>query len=312
MESRQQLRWLMACAARGSCLLLAAAGITFALPALAGDETGAETTPECSARAGGRWSLTLAPAGNLYPEGMADPYRAVFGLLYMHVSSSDIPDSGSTRFGLKAGGRFGLLRLQRSGTPERGWQLGIEAGFVGVFDVDRGYDNIGWDGVYGLMLTHRLSSSLALKLGAHHTSAHVGDEYQERVGRRRIEYTREEARLGLSWSMRPRWRSYVELGWGYDLRTRELQEPGRAQVGLSYAAPDTLWSGRAGWYAALDLSAFEERDWELGLSTQVGLSIGSDQRRWRLGLEYYDGRCTLGEFFFHDESYLALGLWVDL
>lgn len=55
-----------------------------------------------------------------------------------------------------------------------------------------------------------------------------------------------------------------------------------------------------------------ERDWQLDLSLAVGLLLSSWPRRWRLGLQYYDGRAPMGEFFQNDQNILTLGLWLDL
>ena len=67
-----------------------------------------------------------------------------------------------------------------------------------------------------------------------------------------------------------------------------------------------------GWYAALDLQAMEERDWSLDAALQIGVQFLNRDRRWRLGLEAYDGRVPLGEFYQDDESYVAFGIWMDV
>ena len=43
-----------------------------------------------------------------------------------------------------------------------------------------------------------------------------------------------------------------------------------------------------------------------------GIVYVQDERRWRFGIEYYDGRAQLGEFFQDDERYISIGLWLDL
>jgi hypothetical protein len=62
----------------------------------------------------------------------------------------------------------------------------------------------------------------------------------------------------------------------------------------------------------MDVQAWEERDWNLDLAVQGGLAFHAEGRRWRLGLEYYDGRVPLGEFYFEDQRHVSLGLFVDL
>lgn len=214
-----------------------------------------------------------------------------------------ILDSGDRRVGLKLGGRFGLLRFG-------GWQFDIEPGFIGQFDIDHSLDNIGWDGIYNFLFSSSFHDDLQVQIGTKHVSSHVGDEYAERTGRRRIGYTRDEVTAGAVWSVRPRWRTYAEVGWGFQPKNEIGQEPGRLQLGFVHEAPESLGKGRLGWYAALDLGAMEERDWQVNPSLQMGLLVPAGDRRWRVGLGVYEGTVPLGEFYRVDETYVALGLWL--
>lgn len=249
-------------------------------------------------------SFQVFPPSNLYPGYMADPRRPEFGLTVLAVPDPEIPDSGDRRFGLKLGGRFGLLRVG-------GWQFDIEAGFTGQFDMEHSLDNIGWDGTYAFLVSRDLGEGLAVQAGGKHVSSHVGDEYAERTGRRRIDYTREEIAAGVSWVVAPRWRTYAEVGWSFDPREEVGQEPGRLQLGLEHEAPGSLPGGRVGWYAAMDLQALEEKSWQVDPTLQAGLLIPSGDRLWRVGLGYHDGTVPIGEFFQVDERYVVLGLWLS-
>jgi hypothetical protein len=269
-----------------------------------------DATPEGGGGSGYR--ATYFPLGNLYAPYLADPQSLRLAMKWVAVTEVEIQDSGSPRWNVKVGGSFGVVRWQPAGGPERGWQVGIDAGFNGQFDVEESYDVIGWDGILGLPVTAAFDHGLSLKVGPRHVSSHVGDEYMERTGRRRIEYTREELMAALSWEFQEHWRVYGEAGWGFTLRNEDLQEPLRVQAGLERSSIGTLWSGRAGWYAAADASVMQERDGQIDLSLEAGLIFASGVRRWRLGVQYYDGRVPLGEFFQDDEKYLALGLWLDL
>lgn len=138
-------------------------------------------------------------------------------------------------------------------------------------------------------------------------SSHVGDEYAERTGRRRIDATREELVLGAAWPAGP-WRVYAEGGWDPEPEEAIGQQPGRLQAGLERQG---TFRGRSlGWFGAANLEALEERDWEVDLSLQAGLIVPAGERRWRAGLQWYDGRVPLGELAPHEESYLILGLWL--
>jgi hypothetical protein len=261
---------------------------------------------------GSRWELTLVPGNELYPVYIADPQRTTFALQRMYFSESDIIDTGTPRFGLKLGGRLGLLRIHPEGNPDRGFQVNLEVGFNGQFDHENSQDNVGWDGIYSLIFYYKPWERTAFRFGAHHTSSHRGDEYIERTGRLRIGYTREELLIGVSRRIGERWHLYGEAGSAHDIGERPLQDRGRLQAGLQYETEPIIWKNRLGWYAAIDLSAYEERDWETNVALQSGLVLKTHGHAWRVGVEYYNGRSWIGEFFQDDESYVSFGIWLDL
>ncbi len=261
-----------------------------------------------------KWCMQLSPAGDLYPRYIADPRRPGFTIARANFLDSEIEDAGNSRFILRLGGRYGFIRFYREGDPDHGFQIDVEGGFFGHFDSDNSTDNIGWDGLYGIQGTWSPGNRLAYRFGMFHDSSHVGDEYAERTGRQRINYTRQEYRASVSWKFAPRWRVYGETAWAWDLRNEELMEPWRVQSGLECQSPHGLGGGRAGWYAAADVSVFEEDDGNPNLTLQGGLMYRLSElgRTYRVGLEFYDGRSHIGEFFQDKEQYVAFGFWFDL
>jgi hypothetical protein len=251
-------------------------------------------------------TLTLFPAGDVFPVYVADPHRPTNAIVARFYSREDIPNSGSPRMWLSAGGRFGLLRVA---TPDRSWQVGIEAGLDGLFDTEYNSDLLGFDGNYGFTLTTASNAPWAVKLALLHTSAHLGDEYSERTGRTRTNYIREEVAVGLSWRFNPRWRAYGELAGAYVARTDE-QQRWRMQTGLEYESAPRL-GGRAAWYVASDVASWEERNWRVDTTIQAGIVTRAGGRTYRLLLEYFDGRPQLGQFFKHSEASLAFGFRFD-
>jgi hypothetical protein len=224
---------------------------------------------------------------------------------YLRVLSSDIAGSGDDRVDLSAGGRFGLIRMERTNV-----QVSIEGGFDAQFDMDHQLDNIGWDGNYGVLLTHQQRNGIAWKLAALHTSSHIGDEYTERTGRKRIGYTRHEIAMGVSVPSGDVWRIYAEGARGYDLGNSELQRTWRAEMGVEYDRGGRDQS--SGWYAALDLGSWQERDWSIDFAGQAGYRVRSGSRTWRFGIEHVRGRPPLGEFFQNTDRYLGVGAWLDV
>jgi hypothetical protein len=92
----------------------------------------------------------------------------------------------------------------------------------------------------------------------------------------------------------------------------EGQERLRWQSGVEYEAPPSVFGGRMAWYAAVDFSALEERDWRLDTAIQGGLVSRSGGHAYRLYVQWYDGRVTLGQFTAYSEAAFSLGFKLDL
>jgi hypothetical protein len=283
---------------------LAATGITLALLWVNPAPAEPEELP--------RWELF--PTGHLYPAYIADPLRPTFAVRTVGFTRVEIPDSGAYRFALSMGGRFPMLRFR----PDNGWvwQFHVHAGFYGQFDMEHRLDNVGWDGLYGFVITARTPGDTALRIGARHFSSHLGDEYLLRTGRERLRYTREELALGISRQLTREWRLYGEAAWAYEIRTPAIQDPWRAQLGVEHQRSlprlqlgpfDREW----GWFAAAHGNLMEERDWRLDLWVKAGLTFPSGPHTWRLGAGYKSGRVPIGEFNHHTEDGFFLGLWFD-
>jgi len=263
---------------------------------------------------GENWRGAFSPGSLLYPPYIANPLRPTTALTMVYFTDNDIADSGDSRYVFRLGARVGFFRLHPAGSPDQGFQLDLGGAFIGIFDQDNSLDNIGWDGVYGALLTWSNGKGVAAKLGIEHDSSHVGDEYIERTGRQRINYTRQEYVFGLSLSGLKYWRIYAETGYAFDLRNENLQDKWRVQGGLEFEDAKRFWKGRAGYYAAINVTSFEESDWKADVTIQAGLVMPmiNIPRTWRIGLEYGKGRSVIGEFFQSRESYLSFGLWLDL
>ena len=295
-----------------ACAFMLALVITTPLaqaqPAAPDEESESRRGPTRSL-ASGR-TLRLFPAGDLFPVYVADPHRPTNTILVNFTTRISIDDTMNPRFGLSAGGRFGMLRIDPASQGGRSWQVSIDAGLDALFDSQHKQDTIGWDGNYGFVLTTAAEGPLAIKVGILHVSAHQGDEHAERTGRLRLDYTREELVLGVARRFGRGWRAYAETGVGYVERYVE-QEPWRLQGGLERESSRRLWGNRFAWYWATDFSSMQERDWRLDTTLQGGIVSRSEGRTHRLGVQFHDGRPTIGEFFEVSESYFTVGFWVD-
>ena len=254
----------------------------------------------------------LFPTEHLYPTYLADPYELNFHMQLRSYDESTIPDTGSSRTDLMAGAPLILFEQSNTDNPHHGWQLVFLSGLRGQFDNGNNQDSVAWEGIFGLQAVFRDHDDFAWHLGTKHYSSHVGDEYAERTGRTRTQYTREEWRAGIAWTFNEHYTFYSDIAYAFSLRNKDLQDHGRAQIGLQYEKPSVFLDGKAGWYSALDISAYEEDDWDKNITFQVGFAMPTRDRRWRFGLEYYDGRSQYGEFFQNKDKYASIGIWMDL
>ena len=253
----------------------------------------------------------LTPPSIFYPVYIADPVRPQSAIKLLYFPSSEIPEVGPGRLSLHLGGRFGLVRWHPVDEPDRGLQLDFEGGFLAQFDLQGGLDNIGWDGLFGIYLSWLPERDLGFRIGMSHDSAHIGDEFAESTGRKRINYTREEITAGVSWRFTPRWQVYGDGGYSYTLE--EFQESWRLQAGVQYFGKRNFWNERMTWYAALDLQSFQENEWRVRYTSQLGLILptGRGTSRYRIAVEAGTGRSVMGEFFFRDETYVGVGWYFD-
>ena len=252
------------------------------------------------------------PIEQLYPVYLADPYETSFHMQLQSYAESTIPDTGSSRWDLMAGAPMIIYQNKNSDNSRHGWQMVFIAALRAQFDNGHNQDSVAWEGIYGLQAVFRYHDNFAWRFGTKHYSSHVGDEYIERTGRDRIQYTREEWRAGIAWTFNEYYTAYSDIAYAFSLRNQDLQDYGRAQIGLQYEKPAVFMDGKVGWYSALDISAFEEDDWDKNITFQVGFDWQARDRRWRLGLEFYDGRSQYGEFFQNQEKYASIGVWLDL
>ena len=290
------------------------AGARTRLPVLRAAGLGALLAAGCASAPDGVGARELVwnPTERLFEPYVADPRRARFGIAAVQADS-ELEDAGEDRVALEMGGRIDVLRHRAPDEEDGGFQLSIDAGFLGDFDREASLDNLAWSGTYAIQLAWRAAERVAWRLGFAHESSHLGDEYVAETGRPRVNYTRDELRLGASWQASEPVRLYAEYGHALHRGNNTLLERGRGQLGVEWESPE-LRSGAPGWYAASDVSAFEENDWEPNAAVAGGWAVprGPGRGTWRLGLLAYDGRSPIGELFQEDETRLAFGVWFDL
>jgi uncharacterized protein DUF1207 len=298
--------------ARGASLLYVAGALLVSVDRVQACEKNAGTAcdPATDPTFGSRTVVALFPAGDVFPVYVADPHRPSNAMLFRFYTHKQIPITTTRRTGLSAGGRFGMLRIDTGGPQRRSLQVSLDAGVDALFDTEYSDDAIGWDGNYGLTVTTASSGPWSLKVGVLHTSAHVGDEYEDRMHRKRLDYTREEVAIGVGWRPAARLRVYGETAHAYEM-LNALQAPWRVQQGLEYETRPGLWGGRFAWFGAADLQSMQERNWRIDSALQAGIVTRSAGHTYRMLVEYYNGRPTVTEFFNTTETSITFGIRIE-
>jgi hypothetical protein len=244
---------------------------------------------------------TWLPSGLLYPHALADPRGPFSGSRAQFSLKDDVNTKLENAFGEEQA----LVRLK---SGDDAFELVGEGGVFGRFDLDENLDMDAADFRFGFPLVWR-RGPLALKLHPWHLTSHLGDEYIERVGVKRISYARNELAFGAAWHATSALRLHAEAGWGFAID--DLNEPPRVMGGaevvdrlLGADAPDV--------YLAANVQAWKETDWtpQLNLQAGVWLRSASTPSGVRIGAEYFRGPSALTQFFQTRDHYVAVGVWI--
>ncbi|MBC2717316.1 MAG: DUF1207 domain-containing protein [Desulfobacteraceae bacterium] len=277
-------------------------------PAIAEDALPADSSFET--RRG--WVFEFDPADQPYPDYVADPRRPRMSLGFA-LFDTDIPDTSSGRAVLDAGTRYTLFKI----TDPKGindFALDIEGCLFTQFDTGNQLDNVGWDGLYGLFLVYDWRDTITVRYGYRHLSAHLGDEYIESTGRKRVGYTREDFAFGLCYQVNNDVQFYIEPSYAFHIGNNARQERWAVEGGFQYQGPHDMWNNSTAYYAGIHFRSFQETGWNLGTSVQGGFYIkrSASSSNCRIGVEAYTGRAILGEFALdYDESYVLFGVMFD-
>jgi Protein of unknown function (DUF1207) len=248
--------------------------------------------------------VEFLPARILYKPYVADPRRPRFSIKWLSG------DGGESNIDTAIGGYIPILDLRRPSAQDEKTQVATFAGVWSRWDVKESLDQIGTDFRGGLSLSYRRKEPWTLRLQYFHESDHLGDELVLRTGRSRIDYSRDDLSLGLSYEPHPQYRLYAEGGYGFSLG--DPNKPWRGQVGAEWEGkPWFPLGGRP--YAAADLQTWEESNWDPNLNLQFGVVFWNQlrSRSLRLSFDLYRGRDPLGEFLPERLRYLALGFSLD-
>jgi hypothetical protein len=261
----------------------------FDLPWLAGEDAG------CT------WQIL--PDGLLYRSYLAGEKEPRFASVFL----SD--ETGMSVWEVALGGRVGILRYGTWGTVDpQGFQLDIEGAALVRLNPDIYTDVEATDYRFGLIGTWR-DGPWATKWGYYHISSHLGDEFLLRnPGYPRLNYVRDSAIAGVSYDVTPTVRLYGEAAYAIGHQGGAL--PLEFQYGVEYSSQQTTWWAP---FAGVNGHTREDNDWKTSINIVGGMQFrgGTSQRRFRVGVQYYEGPALQYSFAGRHERLVGTGLWFD-
>lgn len=221
---------------------------------------------------------------------------------------------GDSRFGEEAeaevalGENFPVLALRRGNRPII---LGLGSQVYARFSLtDAKSALISNDWVVGLNGT-AIFGAWAFTVEAYHESSHLGDEYEDRFGAKRLDWTREVLAGWASYSSGP-WRFTGNAS--YALRDELRLERSGGSFGLDFRPP--LRNGRAPLrpVGGIYLDANAATSWRVSGSFKAGVVLQATSGGREIGFAViaHDGLSTQRQFFREESRYLGLEVRFDL
>jgi len=221
---------------------------------------------------------------------------------------------GDSRFGKEAeaevalGENFPVLALRRGDRPIT---LGFGSQVYARFSLtDSKSSLISNDWVVGLNST-AIFGAWAFTLEAYHESSHLGDEYEDRTGAKRIDWTREVLAAWASYASGP-WRFIGSAS--YTLRDElRLDRPG-GSLGVDFRPPHRNGRGAIRPVGGVYLEADAATSWRVSGSLKAGVALQATPGGREIGFAViaHDGLSTQRQFFREESRYLGLEVRFDL
>jgi hypothetical protein len=292
------------------------------------------------------WNLRIIGLDHMYRTYLADPLGNRFEAAAHFMQYADYDYTDEINQGGKYMGHVTVFPAARISVfqfrPRSNPKLGIEAE-VGVMTPCHmrasSNDFIGLDGVYYFAVAANPTEWLSLRFSKHHICTHVGDEFPKRITTsvtdRDPMFKQGPVQDDLRWavSVKPLWflhhpnldilRVYGEVGYfdpGSDFLGARKSWPNQyaymnymGGAELEYYFPHKLsWLG--GVFAAANVSAYQMNGFAKNFNFTAGYILPQDKNklRFRLGIQIYNGRSLVNEFYNRREKFIACYMAFDV
>lgn len=292
----------------------------------------------------GSWNLQLVSFDHLYPNYLADPLGGRFEVNIQNIKYGDIDfqdriNKEGKYLGKQViypGVRVSLLKFSPKNNPKLGVSVDLGA-MVPTFMRAGNNDLIGIDGIYYFAVAGKPTEWLSLKFSKHHICTHVGDEFPYGGVYSPVDFDPNMTALPvrddfiLMAAVRPLWflhnpqwdilQVYGDFGFylpGADFMGGRSNKPhyeaylnlqGGAE--LEYYFPKPAFGGL---YTAVNVSAYQLNAWAPNISVVGGYLFPQERngRRFRIGMQYYNGRSLSNQFYNRKERFVAFTVGFDI
>lgn len=200
------------------------------------------------------------------------------------------------------GEHFGLVRWDDP-RADKTWELGVSSGLFALFQLrEKATDLVSSDFLIAADLSYR-NRNTSYRTRLSHQSAHLGDDFLDKRGIERINFSFEDLGLTATHSFGP-WRAYG--GGAYIVRAKPSSiERESLHIGGEYRGSARLWLGSR-LLGGLHAEFTQQHDWKPNVRALVGIEFqGGGNRRFGIQLEAYDGYSPWGQF--HDVKVRTVG-----
>lgn len=242
------------------------------------------------------------------PEASPRVHGIVGRLLSARRGESDFGRETEAEVGL--GENFPVLALRRGPRPIT---LGFGTQVYGRFSLgDRKSALISNDWVVGLNTTAALGA-WTVTGEIYHESSHLGDEYGDRFGPSRLDWTREVASAWVSYGAGP---VRVTGNLSYVLIDElDLDRPGAALAADFEGRPiGSLLGGRVRPVGGVFFEGAAATSWRISTSAKLGVAVGAPWGGREIGIALiaHDGLSTQRQFYRRESRYVGAELRFDL